>query len=394
MSVTNAVNIDDLRKMAKRRLPKIAFDFIEGGVEDENGLQRNESAYSQHRIVPKYMVDNMDPDQKTTLFGREYDSPFGIAPTGAAALFRPGADMMLAEAAVAANIPFIMSGAATDSIENLAKVAPEHGWYQLYTANDKSISEDMIRRAADAGLSTLVITVDVPVRPRRERNIRNGFTRPLKMTLATKLEALRHPGWLMDYYKHGRPILSNWAQYAPAGANADEVASFVTTQTTASLTWDDIENFRRLWPRNLVLKGVMHPDDAFRAAELGVDGIMVSNHGARQLDRAPSPLDVFPAIKAAVGDRMTLMMDGGIRRGADIIVALCLGVEFLFMGRPTLYGAAAGGRDGASHAAQIFHNEIKINMRQMGVQSLEQLGPNCLMWEDLDDLRRNITKGG
>ncbi|MFT6583408.1 MAG: L-lactate dehydrogenase (cytochrome)/(S)-mandelate dehydrogenase [Alphaproteobacteria bacterium] len=394
MSVTNAVNIDDLRKMAKRRLPKIAFDFIEGGVEDESGLQRNESAYSQHRIVPKYMVDNMNPDQKTTLFGREYDSPFGIAPTGAAALFRPGADMMLAEAAVAANIPFIMSGAATDSIENLAKVAPEHGWYQLYTANDKPISEDMIRRAADAGLSTLVVTVDVPVRPRRERNIRNGFTRPLKMTLATKLEALRHPGWLMDYYKHGRPILSNWAQYAPAGATADEVANFVTTQTTASLTWDDIERFRRLWPRNFVLKGVMHPDDAFRAAELGVDGIMVSNHGARQLDRAPAPLDVFPAIKAAVDDRMTLMMDGGVRRGADIIVALCLGVEFLFMGRPTLYGAAAGGRIGASRAAQILHNEIKINMRQMGVQSLDQLGPECLMWEDLDDLRRNITKIG
>jgi len=394
MSVTNAVNIDDLRKLAKRRLPKIAFDFIEGGVEDEEGLQRNESAYSQHRIVPKYMVDNMEPDQKTTLFGREYDSPFGISPTGAAGLFRPGADMMLAEAAVAANIPFIMSGAATDSIENLAKVAPEHGWYQLYTANDKSISEDMIRRAADAGLSTLVITVDVPVRPRRERNIRNGFTRPLKMTLATKIEALRHPGWLMDYYKHGRPILSNWVPYAPTGANADEVANFVTTQTTASLTWDDIENFRRLWPRNLVLKGIMHPDDAFRAAELGVDGLMISNHGARQLDRAPAPLDVFPAIKAAVGDRMTLMMDGGIRRGADIIVALCLGVEFLFMGRPTLYGAAAGGRAGASHAAQIFHNEIKINMRQMGVQSLDQLGPDCLMWEDMDDLRRNITKGG
>ena len=394
MSVTNAVNIDDLRKMAKRRLPKIAFDFIEGGVEDENGLQRNESAYSQHRIVPRYMVDNMDPDQKTTLFGREYDSPFGISPTGAAALFRPGADMMLAEAAAAANIPFIMSGAATDSIENLGKVAPEHGWYQLYTANDKSISEDMIRRAADAGLSTLVVTVDVPVRPRRERNIRNGFTRPLKMTLATKIEALMHPGWLMDYYKHGRPILSNWIPYGPSGANADELANFVTTQTTASLTWDDIEKFRRLWPRNFVLKGVMHPDDAFRAAELGVDGIMVSNHGARQLDRAPAPLDVFPAIKAAVGDRMTLMMDGGIRRGADIIVALCLGVEFLFLGRPTLYGAAAGGRAGASHAAQIFHNEIKINMRQMGVQNLAQLGPDCLMWDDPEDLRRNFTKAG
>jgi (S)-mandelate dehydrogenase len=389
MSVTEAVNIDDLRKLAKRRLPKIAFDFIEGGVEDEDGLQRNENIYRQHRIVPKYMVDNLEPNQKTTLFGREYDSPFGISPTGAASLFRPGADMMLAEAAKAANIPFIMSGAATDSIENLAKTAPEHGWYQLYTATDKSISEDQIRRAADAGLSTLVVTVDVPTRPRRERNIRNGFTRPLKMTMKTKLEALQHPGWMMDYLKYGKPVLANWVKYAPDGANADEVAAFVTTQTGASLTWDDIKRFRELWPRNFVLKGVMHPDDAFRAAEIGVDGLMVSNHGARQLDRAPAPLEVFPAIKEAVGDRMTLMMDGGFRRGADILVALCLGVEFIFMGRPTLYGAAAGGRAGASHAAHIFSNEIKINMRQMGVQTLDELGPEFLLWDDLDDWKRN-----
>jgi (S)-mandelate dehydrogenase len=194
---------------------------------------------------------------------------------------------------------------------------------------------------------------------------------------------------MVDYLKYGKPVLANWVKYAPDGANADEVASFVTTQTGASLTWDDIEKFRKLWPRNFVLKGVMHPDDAFRAAELGVDGLMVSNHGARQLDRAPAPLEVFPAIKAAVGNRMTLMMDGGFRRGADILVALCLGVEFIFMGRPTLYGAAAGGRAGASHAAQIFSNEIKINMRQMGVQTLNELGSEFLLWDDLDDLQRN-----
>lgn len=388
MGLDRIINVEDMHQLAKKRLPKIAFDFIEGGVEDEHGLDRNESAYRQHNLVPRYMVDVSNINQKTTLFGREYDSPFGISPTGAAALFRPGADMMLAAAARDANIPFIMSGASTASIEELAEVAPDHGWYQMYTAKDKSISEDMIRRADAAGLSTLVVTVDVPVRPRRERNLRNGFTRPLKLTMATRLDALCHPGWLIRYLKNGTPLISNWAKYAPKGASADDIATFVTQQTAATLTWSDIEHFRELWPRKFVLKGIMHPQDALRAAELGVDGIMVSNHGARQLDRAPAPLDVLPAIQAEVGDRMTLMMDGGIRRGADIVTAFALGVQFIFMGRPTLYGAAAAGKAGASHVIGILRNEINTNMRQMGCTSLDQL-PEFLMWDEPEDLRRN-----
>jgi (S)-mandelate dehydrogenase len=388
MSMDRVINVEEMRQAAKKRLPKIAFDFIEGGVEDEYGLDRNENAYRQHNLVPRYMVDVSKIDQTRVLFGREYSSPFGISPTGAAALFRPGADLMLAAAARDANIPFIMSGASTALLEDLAKVAPDHGWYQLYTAKDKSISEDQIRRAEAAGLSTLVVTVDVPVRPRRERNIRNGFTRPLKLTMATRLEALKHPGWLVDYFKNGTPLIANWAKYAPKGASADDIATFVTQQTAATLTWADIENFRKIWPRKMVIKGIMHPDDALRAAEAGIDGIMVSNHGARQLDRAPAPLDVLPAIQQEVGDRMTLMMDGGVRRGADILAALALGVKFIFMGRPTLYGAAAYGQAGAAHVINILSNEIEVNMKQMGCTSLDQL-PDFLMWDDPEDLRRN-----
>ena len=389
MNLDDAINIEDLRRLAKRRLPKIAFDFIDGGVEDEDGLDRNQWAFRQHRLVPRYLVDVSEIDQSTTLFGRRYASPVGISPTGIAALFRPGADLMLAEAAKDADVPFIMSGASTASIEDLGRLAPEHGWYQLYTARDREISKDMIARARDAGLSTLVLTVDVPVHAKRERNLRNGFKRPLKLSLATKLDALRYPGWLAGYLKNGMPMFSNWQRYASDATDAHDVAEFVSTNTPTSPTWRDVETFRRLWPGNFVIKGIMHPEDALRAAELGVDGLIVSNHGGRQLDRAPSPVEVLPAINAAVGDRMTLMLDSGVRRGADVLVALCLGASFVFLGRPTLYGAAAAGVAGAGRAIDILRQEIELALAQMGCPSLRELGPDCLLWDGPYEPRQN-----
>ncbi|MDH3702201.1 MAG: alpha-hydroxy-acid oxidizing protein [Alphaproteobacteria bacterium] len=388
MDIESAINFEDLRKLAKKRLPKVVYDFIEGGADDEDGLVRNEDAFRSRPLVPRYLVDIETRDQSTQLFGRTYSSPFGIAPTGGIGNYRRGGDMMLATAARDANIPFIMSGAATAPMEELAEVAPEHGWYQLYAAKDPAISEDMIRRAADLGLSTLVITVDVPVGSNRERNKRNGFGRPLKLSLASKLDALRRPYWFKDYMRHGIARLSNWEAYVEPGADADTLATFMSSQIHATLTWSDIEKFRKLWPRNLVLKGIMRPDDALRAAEIGVDGLMVSNHGARQLDRAPSPLDVLPAIDAAVGERMTLMLDGGVRRGSDVLIALCFGAKFVFLGRPTLYGAIAGGMPGAAKAAAILRQEIDTVMAQIGCPSLDQLGPDFMLWDE-DDLRRN-----
>ena len=396
MRLNDAINIEDLHRMAKRRLPKIAFDFIEGGLEDERGLERNTSAFHKHQLLPRYLVDVSTRDQTRTLFGRTYASPFGISPTGGAGLFRRGADLMLAEAAAKANIPYIMSGASNDSIEAAAKIAPDHAWYQLYAAREAGVREDMIRRAADAGMASLVLTVDVPVSSKRERNIRNGFAnvrgglfQALSLKPSILAEALTHPGWVIEYLRHGggTPMLQNWQPYAPAGANSEQVYNFARAlQPYNAQTWRDLERYRRLFPRNLVVKGIMSPADAMRSAEIGCDGIIVSNHGGRQLDQAPAPLDVLPAIKEAVGDKLTVMLDSGVRRGADILIALCLGAEFVFMGRPTLYGAAAGGIPGVHKAISILRGEIDLVMAQIGCPSLDQLGPDFL-WRD--DWQRN-----
>jgi (S)-mandelate dehydrogenase len=379
MNIANAVNIEDLRRMAKRRLPRIAFDFIEGGVEDERCLARNEGSFARHRLLPHYLVDISKRDQTTTLFDRTYASPFGISPTGLAALFRPGADLMLAEAAAAANIPFIMSGSATASIEAAARVAPDHTWYQLYTAREPKITEDLVRRAQDAGFGTLVVTVDVPVPSKRERNIRNGFGLSVTFKLSTIAEALTHPGWIASYLKRGKPVFENWAAYAPAGADSTGVATFMSSQTPSIMTWRDLETFRRLWPRHLVVKGIMHPDDATRAAAIGVDGLIISNHGGRQLDQAPAPLEVLPAIHSAVGDKIVLMLDSGIRRGADILVAWALGARFVFVGRATLYGAAAAGPRGVRKAIKILRSEIDLVMGQIGCPNLADLDGSFLL---------------
>ena len=380
MNTDKAINIEDLRRMAKRHLPRMCFDFIEGGLEDEHGLARNESAFDRHALVPRYLVEVSERDPSASLFGRTYALPFGIAPTGVAGLFRRGADLMLAEAAKAANIPFIMSGASTASIEALGQLAPEHAWYQLYGARDRKVSEDMIRRAREAGLSTLVLTVDVPIGSKRERNLRNGFIRPYKLKPSIALEALRHPAWIADYLRHGgMPYLDNWVPYAKQGASVNEVADYLATQTPSVQTWQDLETYRRLWPRKLVVKGIMHIDDARRAAEMGVDGIMVSNHGGRQLDRAPSPLEVLLPITQAVGSKVSVMFDSGVRRGSDIVIARCLGARFVFVGRATLYGCAAGGVKGARRAIDILRDEIDRVMAQIGCPSFDQLGPDWLM---------------
>jgi (S)-mandelate dehydrogenase len=391
-SLEAAINFEDLRKLAKRRLPKIAYDFIEGGLEDEIGMARNIDAFERQLLVPRFGIDVSKVDQTTTIFGRTYSGPIGIAPTGLAGLFRRGGDLMLAEAARRANVPFIMSGTGTGSIEDLGRVAPDHGWYQLYIAKDRKISDDMIRRVKAAGLSTLVVTMDVPTNSKRERNLRNGFGRPMKIGIRMKLEACRHPGWMAEYLRLGRPMFSNWQRYAPNGgaADADSVADFVAEQTPTPVTWADIEKFRRDWSGKLVLKGIMHPADATRAAAIGVDGIMVSNHGGRQLDRSPAPIEVLPAISAAVGEKMTVMYDSGIRRGSDAVTALCLGAKYVFVGRATLYGVTAGGSAGATRALDIFRDEIERTMKHIGAPDIKSLGPHMLMWKDEDDLRRNM----
>ena len=389
MSVTLAINYDDLRRMAKRRVPRIAFDFLEGGVDDEQGLNRNSEAFSRRALVPRYLIDASKPDQTTTLFGKTYAHPFGIAPTGGASLFRRDADMILARAAKAANVPFIISGAATATMEEVAGVARDNSWYQLYIARDRAISRDMVARAAACEFSTLVLSVDVPGQVRRERNLRNGFGRPMKPTLSAKIETLKHPAWLLEYYTGGGLTASNWIKYAAKNASARGVLDFLATQFPTPAVWDDVAWIRKQWKGNFVIKGIMSPDDARRAAAMGVDGLMISNHGGRQLDRSPSPLEVLPAIRDAVGEKLVVMFDSGIRRGSDIVTAMCLGAKFCFVGRWTLFGATAGGEAGANHALSMVSTEVASIMTQIGASDIANLGSQFLMWNDDADLIRN-----
>ena len=391
MKLDQAINIEDLHRMAKRKLPKIIFDYIEGGVEDERGLARNEAAFHKHRLLPRYLVDVSKRDQSATVFGHTYSSPFGISPTGGVGLYRREGEVMLAEAAAAANIPYIMSGGSNASMEEAVRVAPNNAWFQLYAAKDGNLSDALIGRARDAGVGALVLTVDVPVHPKRERNYRNGFARvrnggvmeALQLKPSVLLEAMTHPAWVIDYVKHGgAPGFGNWVPHAGPGASkADSIALGRSQTPAAAQTWRDLERYRRLFPRPLVVKGILNPADAIRAAEIGVDGIIVSNHGGRQLDQAPASLDALPAIKAAVGDKLTIMLDSGVRRGADILIARCLGAQFVFFGRPTLYGAIVGGVPGVKKVVDIFRTEIDLVMAQIGCPSLDQLGPDFL-WRD------------
>jgi L-lactate dehydrogenase (cytochrome)/(S)-mandelate dehydrogenase len=335
-------------------------------------------------------VDVSKRDQTVDLFDRRYASPFGISATGLAALFRPGADLMLAECAAQANIPFMMSGMSTASIEAAAKVAPSHSWYQLYVARDHEITLDLIRRAREAGFSTLVVTVDVPASTKRERNLRNGFSLPPQLSAATILDTLRHPGWLAGYLRHGMPRFDNWERYARANSTTQQINAFAAIQAPAStITWTDLEEYRRIWPRHLVVKGIMYREDAIRAAQIGVDGIIVSNHGGRQLDQAPAPLEVLPGINDAVGDKVTLMVDGGVRRGADIIMALCHGARFVMVGRATLYGAAAGGIAGVQKAISILREEVDLVMAQIGCPTVPELNESFLLQRESGAARRN-----
>jgi (S)-mandelate dehydrogenase len=379
MPQIQAINFDDLRRLARRRLPKIAFDFIDGGVEDENGMARNLEAFRKIRLTPRFMgADVTKRDLSTSLFGRTYSLPVGIAPTGLAGLFRRGADMMLAEAARDANVPFIMSGASTGSIEDLGKLAASHGWYQLYVARDRKISEDMIRRAADAGLSTVVLTIDVPVNSKRERNLRNGFVRPYKVSWKGRIEALLHPVWMMEYLTHGMPHQSNWVKYAPASASVDDVLDFQSQQMPTPVLMSDLEMCRRVFPGKVVVKGVMSAEDAVRVVDAGADGIVVSNHGGRQLDRSPGPIEMLPSVVAAVGTRTTVMYDSGIRRGSDVVTALALGAKYVFQGRMTLFGVTAGGRDGAAKALDILRDEIDRVMVHTGAPNIAAIGPHMV----------------
>jgi len=379
VNVDSAINLHDLRRMAKRRLPRIAFDFVEGGCDDELGIAHNERALHRFHLVPRYLDDISQRDQSVTLFGRTYGGPFGISPTGMAGLFRRNAELMFAQAAAAANVPYVMSIAATETLEELVKAARGTLWFQAYPTNDRNIVHDHLRRAREAGVEVLVVSVDVPAHSNRERNLRNGFGLPPKMPLPVLLEALRHPAWVLEYFLNGGPPqMKTNIPYVP-NADAAKLARFFAQQSPcASQTWSDMETLRRLWPGAMLVKGIMHPDDAVKAIGIGADGIFVSNHGGRQSDRAPAPIEMLPLIRRAVGDKPTIIVDSGFRRGSDVVTALCLGAQAAFVGRPAVYAAAAGGLRGVQKALQILRHETDTAMAFLGCRHLAELGPHHL----------------
>jgi (S)-mandelate dehydrogenase len=370
MKACEAASIRELRDLAHRRLPKPVFELLDSGAGDGSGLRRNVDAFRSHQLVPRVLTEMTEPDQSTSLFGQRFSSPFGISATGMAGLFWPKADLLLAEAAAAANIPFMLSTCSTDSIAHVARIAPHHVWFQLYPAREQAVSAHMIARAREAAIGVLVVTVDWPIQPRFE----TPSIARRSSALSSLIEGIRHPGWTWRYFRNGgRPRFANWAAYAPAGSGPAEILRYTATQWPCHQTWKDITRFRDLWPGKLVIKGIAHPDDARRARQIGVDGLVVSNHGGKASARFPATVEMLPAIKAAVGDTMAIMIDGGIEQGADIAVSRCLGADLAFFGRLTLYGAAAGGREGIKRVIDLLRQDISTLQSQLGCASYDRL---------------------
>ena len=366
MNLAKLQSVHDFKRAARRRLPRIVFDYVEGGTEDESCLDRNAEALDRINLLPRYLIDVRSTSQKTGLLGRNYELPFGIAPMGMAGMVRHGADLMMAGAARAANIPFVLSGVATESIEAAAERAGDNLWVQIHASRDPAVNKAQIDRALAVGVETMILTIDVPVTAKRERDLRNGWVRPYTPSASAVIEAAFHPAWVLGYLRSGLPYFENWRAHAPAGSTALGVAAYLATQVPASPAWADLARFRSWWPGQLLLKGVLVPEDAARARESGVDGLIVSNHGGRQLDTAPAPITMLPAIRRAVGPDFPLIFDSGIRRGSDIVKALAAGADFTLVGRAIAYGVAAGGEAGASRVIDILCNELHRAQAQLG----------------------------
>lgn len=380
MRAGDALSIADLRAAARRRLPRVLFEVIESGVEDARGVARNEEAFQAWRLMPRYLVDVTRCERAVELMGRRYGAPFGIGPTGFAGLLHPDAEGHLADAAAAAGVPFVLSGASIPSIERAAARAREATWCHLYPAKDEAITMDQVRRAREAGLETLVLTVDNPVFPKREQDTKAGFRLPFRPTPRLVLDVLTHPAWFAGFVRSGGlPAMETWRAYAPPGARPAQVAAFFRSQSPTVITWDLVRRIRDAWPGSLVLKGIQHPDDALAARGGGIDAVIVSNHGAKSYDPLPAPLDTLPAVRAAVGPAYPVLYDGGIRRGSDVLVALALGADFCFVGRATLYGVAAFGRAGADRALAILADEVERGLAMIGCPDLADLGPGFLV---------------
>jgi L-lactate dehydrogenase (cytochrome) len=360
-----------MRRAARARLPHFAFEYGDGGAGDDKGIARNWAALDAVELVPRYSVTADLPPIDIELFGDRYAAPFGVAPMGGPAYVWPGADRLLARAAQAARIPYVLGTPGGMTVEQAAKIAPDILWFQLYRfpRNDQAIGFDMIRRAEAAGARALVVTIDVPVRTTRPREVAAGITSPLRLTPRFVASLLSSPRWLMAMARHGVPRFEMLRSYAGDNANLDAVMAFVRREMGGAFTWDDIARYRDRWPRALVIKGILHPDDAERAVRLGADAVVVSNHGGRQIEPLPASIDALPAVVARVGERIPVLMDSGIRSGADVVRALALGAKAVLAGKAFLWGLGALGDRGPGHVAMLLADETRAALGQSGACS-------------------------
>jgi isopentenyl diphosphate isomerase/L-lactate dehydrogenase-like FMN-dependent dehydrogenase len=378
-----ALNIEDLRRVARRRLPRVAWEFLERGTEDETTLAENRAAFERLRFQPRTLVDVSHRTQQVTLFGETHAAPFGVAPTGAAGLYAFEADIALARAAARAGVPFVLSTASFVELERVARASEGSKWFQLYMSKDRDAARALVERARDAGYEALVVTTDVPVGGNREYNRRNKFEIPFRLDLRNAVDGLMHPHWLFKVF-----MRTLFTSGVPRFRNTDVGGRIVARNLLEfrarreALDWSDFAWLRECWPRKLLVKGVLTVEDALLAAQHGADGVFVSNHGGRQLDGALSPLTALPAIADAVGARLKIMLDSGVRRGSDVVKALALGADMVFVGRAALYGACAGGEAGALHALAILKSEIDRVMALIGCPAVAALDAGDLVLTD------------
>lgn len=377
----NAIHtVADLRLLAQRRLPRPIFDFIDGGGGEEYSVRRNMDAFAGTKLVPRVFTECRKRDLSTRFLGTAYNAPFGVSPMGLGNLAWPGTDEALVRATAAARIPYSLSTAGSSTVERVAELGGDCAWFQLYLPQEFELSRKLMKRAEDAGVTTLVFTVDASQPGRRLRDRRSGFGRPLSEFPRGILSYALHPNWSLSTLAAGTPSMANLASGGGDFEGANAALQFMGSIMNARLDWASLEQVRQIWPHKLVVKGVLNPDDARRIAAAGADAVMVSNHGGRQLGSVVSSLDVLPAIRAAVGPDYPLVLDSGVRSGEDVAKALILGANFVLLGRPWLYATAAlGSEAGAAKLIAILRGELDNAMSQLGCASIAEL-TNDLLW--------------
>lgn len=371
-----AHSVAALRRMAHRRLPRVIFDFADGGAEDERTLRANEGAFENLVLVPKPLHGREGNDQSVELFGEKLTGPVLIGPTGLSGAYWPRGEVAEARAAVAAGTVYTMSHASTVAIEEVAREAPGNHWMQVFMYRDRGLTQEFADRAREAGYRALVLTVDNQVLGQRERDLRNGFSIPPQWGLRTAIDMATHPGWLWRMRQAPRPTFAN---YVKPGDRRDIISlgSYMAGMLDPVANWNDVAWLRSIWQGPLLLKGILHPDEARDAVTVGADGIIVSNHGGRQLDGAVPSLEALPGVVQAVGGAIPVLLDGGVRRGADAVKAIALGATACLIGRPALWGLAVAGEAGVAQVLTIFRREIDRVLTLCGIEDIRQLHGNA-----------------